>query len=85
MGGHAYSVQNPVEIEIAEAVLDGEASWEGPQLAEEAGNWVLLAQFGSEDAADMMGGDAGVLYWLIRPEYLAERRFERAMFTWQCS
>ncbi|MEV6794922.1 DUF1963 domain-containing protein [Streptomyces sp. NPDC051320] len=25
------------------------------------------------------------LYWLIRPEDLADRRFERAMFTWQCS
>ncbi|MFD3645178.1 DUF1963 domain-containing protein [Streptomyces cyaneofuscatus] len=33
----------------------------------------------------MMWGDAGVLYWLIRPEDLAERRFERAMSTWQCS
>ncbi|WP_334662755.1 YwqG family protein [Streptomyces cyaneofuscatus] len=84
IGGHVHSVQDPVEIEIAEAVLDGEVSWEGPRLAEEAGNWVLLAQFGSEDAADMMWGDAGVLYWLIRPEDLAERRFERAMFTWQC-
>ncbi|MFJ4435194.1 YwqG family protein [Streptomyces sp. NPDC088923] len=85
IGGHAHSVQNPVEIEIAEAVLDGEASWDDPRLSEEAGNWLLLAQFDSEDAADMMWGDAGALYWLIRPEDLAERRFERAMFTWQCS
>ncbi|MEV6758539.1 hypothetical protein [Streptomyces sp. NPDC051214] len=23
--------------------------------------------------------------WLIRPADLAERRFDRAMFTWQCS
>ncbi|WP_254667218.1 YwqG family protein [Streptomyces sp. SolWspMP-sol7th] len=85
IGGYAHSVQNPVEIEIAEAVLDGEVSWDDPGLSEEAGGWVLLAQFDSEDAADMMWGDAGALYWLIRPEDLAERRFERAMFTWQCS
>ncbi|MFE2053895.1 YwqG family protein [Streptomyces sp. NPDC059459] len=85
IGGHAHSVQNPVEIEIAEAILEGEVSWEDPRLSEEAGNWVLLAQFDSEDAADMMWGDAGALYWLICPEDLAERRFERAMFTWQCS
>ncbi|MFI8435205.1 YwqG family protein [Streptomyces sp. NPDC079020] len=85
IGGHAHSVQNPVEIEIAEAVLDGEVSWDDPRLSEEAGNWVLLAQFDSEDAADMMWGDGGALYWLIRPEDLAARRFERAMFTWQCS
>ncbi|KUO18725.1 hypothetical protein AQJ91_23790 [Streptomyces dysideae] len=85
IGGHAHSVQNPVEIEIAEAVLDGEVPWDDPRLSEEAGNWVLLTQFDSEHAADMMWGDAGALYWLIRPEDLAERRFERAMFTWQCS
>ncbi|MFC9944079.1 YwqG family protein [Streptomyces pratensis] len=85
IGGHAHSVQNPVEIEIAEAVLGGQASWDDPRLSAEAGNWVLLAQFDSEDAAGMMWGDAGALYWLIRPEDLAERRFERAMFTWQCS
>ncbi|OKJ57407.1 YwqG family protein [Streptomyces sp. CB02261] len=85
IGGHAHSVQNPVEIEIAEAVLDCGASWADPRLSEEAGAWVLLAQFDSEDAADMMWGDAGALYWLIRPEDLAARRFDRAMFTWQCS
>ncbi|MFD8688621.1 YwqG family protein [Streptomyces sp. NPDC059651] len=84
IGGHPHSIQNPVEIEIAEAVLDGQVPWDDPRLSEEAGGWVLLAQFDSEDAADMMWGDAGALYWLIRPEDLAERRFERAMFTWQC-
>ncbi|MFC3235303.1 DUF1963 domain-containing protein [Streptomyces nitrosporeus] len=84
IGGHARSVQNPVEIEIAEAVMGGAASWDDPRLSEEAGRRVLLAQFDSEDAADMMWGDAGVLYWLIRPEDLAERCFERAMSTWQC-
>ncbi|MGW4725784.1 YwqG family protein [Streptomyces sp. NPDC004291] len=85
IGGYARSVQNPVEIEIAEAVLGGRVSWDDPRLSEEVGGWVLLAQFDSEDAADMMWGDAGALYWLIRPEDLAERRFERAVFTWQCS
>ncbi|MGI5338444.1 DUF1963 domain-containing protein [Streptomyces sp. CA-181903] len=29
-------------------------------------------------------GDAGTLYWLIRRRDLAERRFERAVLTWQC-
>lgn len=33
----------------------------------------------------MTWGDAGALYWLIRPKDLAERRFDRARFTWQCS
>lgn len=85
VGGHARSIQNPVEIEIAEAALGGEVPWGDPRLSEEAGAWLLLAQFGSEDAADMMWGDCGALYWLIRARDLAERRFDRAMFTWQCS
>ncbi|WP_461085984.1 YwqG family protein [Streptomyces deserti] len=84
IGGHAHSVQNPVEIEVAEAALEGEASWDVPRLSEEAGRWVLLAQFDSEVTADMMWGDCGALYWLIRPQDLAERRFDRARFTWQC-
>lgn len=85
VGGYAHSVQNPVEIEIAEAVLEGKVSWGDPRLSDEAGSWVLLAQFDSEDAAGMMWGDCGALYWLIRPQDLADRRFDRAMFTWQCS
>ncbi|MEU5438755.1 YwqG family protein [Streptomyces sp. NPDC020719] len=85
IGGHARSVQNPVEVEVAEAVLDGPVPWDDQRLSEEAGRWLLLAQFDSEEAADMMWGDVGTLYWLIRPQDLAERRFDRAMFTWQCS
>ncbi|MFJ7592049.1 YwqG family protein [Streptomyces sp. NPDC097617] len=84
IGGHAHSIQNPVEIEVAEAVLHGDTSWDDPRLSEEVGQWLLLAQFDSEDVADMMWGDCGALYWLIRPQDLAERRFDRAMFTWQC-
>ncbi|WP_442813547.1 DUF1963 domain-containing protein [Streptomyces sp. NBC_01244] len=85
IGGHAHSIQNPVEIEIAEAVTDGDVSWGDPALDKEIGSWVLLAQFDSDDAADMVWGDGGVLYWLIRPQDLAEYRFDRAVFTWQCS
>lgn len=33
----------------------------------------------------MMWGDCGALYWLIRPQDLREQRFDRALFTWQCS
>ncbi|WP_297539925.1 DUF1963 domain-containing protein [Amycolatopsis sp.] len=42
----------------------------------------MLAQIDSE--GDMMWGDFGILYWLIRPEDLAARRFANALFTWQC-
>jgi len=31
----------------------------------------------------MMWGCVGTLYWMIRPEDLAARRFDMALFTWQ--
>lgn len=83
IGGHAHPVQGDVETEVARGAL-GSPPWDDPRIGKEALGWVLLAQFDSDDDADMMWGDCGVLYWLIRPEDLAERRFDRAMFTWQC-
>ncbi|MFJ9938201.1 YwqG family protein [Streptomyces virginiae] len=84
LGGHAVPVQGPVEWEIAHGVLGPDASWQDPRPDEEAAAWVLLAQIDTDDAADMMWGDAGTLYWLMRPADLAAGRFEEAMFTWQC-
>ncbi|MFI1970454.1 hypothetical protein BLA24_27115 [Streptomyces cinnamoneus] len=87
VGGHANPVQSPVDYEIAHAYLgkDGdEVTWSDPRVAEEARKWTLLAQIDSDDDADMMWGDCGALYWLIRPEDLAALRFDRALFTMQC-
>ncbi|WP_101392080.1 YwqG family protein [Streptomyces sp. TLI_146] len=84
VGGHADPVQNPVEFEVAHGVLGKDVRWDDPRVAEEAERWVLLAQFDTDDDADMMWGDCGALYWLIRPQDLAERRFDRAMCTMQC-
>ncbi|WP_377271599.1 DUF1963 domain-containing protein [Peterkaempfera sp. SMS 1(5)a] len=51
---------------------------------EMAGKSMLLpAQFGSDSDAGMLWKDCSVLYWLIRPEDLTARRFEKAIFTWQ--
>ncbi|MFI1969607.1 hypothetical protein BLA24_15270 [Streptomyces cinnamoneus] len=83
VGGHADPVQDEVETEVAHGVLG--CAWNDPRLKDESLRWVLLAQIDSDDDAGMMWGDCGALYWLIRREDLAERRFDRAMFTWQCS
>ncbi|GII31621.1 YwqG family protein [Planotetraspora mira] len=83
VGGYAAPVQGDVEYEVAQVALGG-VDWRDPRLREEAGRWALLAQFDSDDRANMMWGDAGTLYWLIRPEDLAARRFDKALFTWQC-
>ena len=85
IGGYADPAQDAVEAEVAKGVLGPEVPWTDPRVDQEAAEWVLLAQFDSDDAADMMWGDCGALYWLIRPKDLAERRFDRAGFTWQCT
>jgi hypothetical protein len=82
-GGYAAPVQGDVEYEVARVALGG-VNWRDPRLLEEAGRWVLLAQFDTDDRANMMWGDTGTLYWLIRPEDLDDRRFDEALFTWQC-
>ncbi|MFD7234820.1 YwqG family protein [Streptomyces syringium] len=84
IGGHADPVQGSVEAEVAQGALGPGTRWDDPRLAHESRAWTLLAQFDSDGDAGMMWGDCGALYWLIRPEDLAERRFEAAMFTWQC-
>lgn len=84
IGGQAQSVQTAVEIVVAHGALGGEVSWEDPRIEKEAEGWVLLAQLDSDEDADLMWGDGGALYWLIRPDDLAAGRFDNAMFTWQC-
>ncbi|MFE5723666.1 DUF1963 domain-containing protein [Streptomyces erythrochromogenes] len=77
LGGHPSPVQEPVESAVARGVL-------GPDATRQDSEWVLLAQSDTDEAADMMWGDTGTVYWLIRPADLAAGRFEEAMFTWQC-
>jgi len=69
IGGHPIPLQGPVEYEIAHE-------------DDEAQRWLLLAQFDSE--LKMPWADEGTLFWLIRPEDLAARRFDLARFTAQC-
>lgn len=83
VGGYAEPVQRPVEWEAAEAVVSGDSHT--PGFREEMTRWVLLAQIDSDGDAQMDWGDTGALYWMIRPEDLAARRFDRAAFTLQCS
>jgi hypothetical protein len=74
VGGFAAPVQGAVENEIAADVL---GDYRDPRLAEEAARWVLLAQLDSDDEADMIWGDVGMLYWMIRADDLEAGRFDR--------
>jgi uncharacterized protein YwqG len=90
VGGHANCVQGPVEMEVAAGTslraTGIEPSWADAALLHDAvTNWILVAQIDSDDRADMMWGDVGTLYYLMRPDDLRARRFDAAGFTWQCS
>ncbi|MFJ9846849.1 DUF1963 domain-containing protein [Kitasatospora sp. NPDC101155] len=72
IGGYALPVQDTVELEVAR------------YDHAEAHEWLLLAQIDTDERAAMVWSDGGALYWLIRRQDLAERRFDRARFTSQC-
>jgi len=50
-----------------------------------ATEWQLLFQIDSEEKAGMMWGDAGRVYFWIRKQDLAARRFDRVWCILQCS
>jgi len=82
-GGHATPEQDAVELDVARVRL-GVWPGEWDAVVEEGRRWALLAQIGSDAHAGMMWGDAGALYWLVRPEDLAAGDFRDSSFTWQC-
>jgi uncharacterized protein YwqG len=49
-----------------------------------AGEWLLLAQIGTDEGAQMMWGDSGQLYLWIRHEDLVAHRFDAARLILQC-
>jgi uncharacterized protein YwqG len=56
-----------------------------PTFRKQARDWRLLLQVPSVDAAGMMWGDLGCLYYWIRDKDLKERRFERCWMILQCA
>lgn len=83
IGGHASPLQGPVEYDIANATLAERRERGDPPLDEEAERWVLLAQFAGDHETNMVWGGEGALYWLIRPEDLAARKFDQVRLVIQ--
>jgi hypothetical protein len=84
IGGYALPVQGAVEPEGAEAFHPGKEEQAEAARKELATDLVLLIQIDSDPRSGMAWADNGRLYWMIRREDLADRRFEKATFTWQC-
>jgi len=70
--GWPDEIQGDVQIECAQ-VAGGDPE-----------DWRLLLQVNSVEDAGMMWGDAGMLYFMIRADDLAARRFDRVWLTLQC-
>ena len=59
---------------------------EKAEIAEAAKDWTLLLQLSTieKDDFELMWGDCGMLYFYMKKEDLAARRFENAWFALQC-
>jgi len=55
-------------------------------IGQGAKDWTLLLQLSTleKDGWELMWGDCGMLYFYIKKQDLAQRRFENVMFSLQC-
>jgi uncharacterized protein YwqG len=90
--GHPQLIQNPMELECqlaSNGVYCGGAtryqSVEAEALAPGAADWQLLLQIDTdEDGPGWMWGDTGRIYFWIRKQDLAARRFDDVWLIFQC-
>jgi uncharacterized protein YwqG len=93
MFGHPSPVQgNDMDLECqlaSNGLFCGDSSgYEDPraqQLEASRSEWKLLLQLDSDDDTYMMWGDCGRLYFWIRQDDLAAKRFENCWMVLQCS
>lgn len=92
IGGNPNEIQDSMELEcqlVSSGIATRDSSAEhhprAKAMAEGAKDWVLLAQFNSDDGSGMMWGDSGSLYVWMRRYDLAVRRFDKAWVILQCS
>jgi len=92
LGGYPDQIQGDMTLEcalVAAGLYCGDATaYQDPRLPafrRDALDWRLLLQVPSVDAAGMMWGDAGLLYYWIRDEDLRARRFDRSWLILQCT
>lgn len=94
--GYADIIQNEMVSECERAIRglysgDSESyrkttEDENADIQEKAKDWILLLQLGTieKDEFEWMFGDCGMLYYYIKKEDLAAKRFENAWFCVQC-
>ncbi len=78
--GYADPIQGEMEQEVATAAA---GAYQGYDAADAAG-WQLLLQVDSDGPADMMWGDAGMIYYWVHRRDLAAARFDATWLVLQC-
>lgn len=82
--GYADPLQGDVYAQCAaEAEGMAKEEWGTWAALARAAGWSLLFQADSDPEAGVYLGDGGLLYFMIRPEDLAARRFDRVWTVWQ--
>ncbi|HLJ80476.1 MAG TPA: YwqG family protein [Ktedonobacterales bacterium] len=88
--GYPDPIQNDVQLDCQFAshnLLSDRAAWSDEArgaLREGATDWCLLLQVDSDDAAGMMWGDVGRLYYMMPRRALAQRDFSQVWLIMQC-
>lgn len=85
--GHPDTIQDDMRMECqlaANGVADPSAEPEKvAQLTPGANDWILLLQIDTDESIGMRWADAGMLYFWIRRQDLAQRRFQNAWVVLQ--
>jgi uncharacterized protein YwqG len=89
--GHASPIQGDMQLEcqlvsngLQYGDTTGSARARGALLRAGASDWRLLLQIDSDDDANMMWGDCGMLYWWMREADIESGRWDRAHLILQC-
>lgn len=82
--GHPDSIQADMQEGCQLAFTGGSADPDALELAQGTTDWRLLLQIDSEDEAEMMWGDAGMIYYWVRKQDLQARKFDDVWLVLQC-
>jgi uncharacterized protein YwqG len=89
--GYSENIQGDMQFEaqlVSNGLYCGNSSgYKDPRaklLESGADDWLLLLQLDSDDSAELMWGDVGMLYYWIRVDDIANRRFSRSWMTLEC-
>lgn len=90
--GFPYTIQGDMRLECqlaSNGLYCGDETGINDPRAKDLGpgavDWRLLFQFDTDDRARMMWGDGGTLYFMIREQDLAAKRFDQVWMVLQCA